>query len=50
MEADGWEVQTSTDLSRSKDLSTFFLRRQAKKMGDNSDSVSGKGVSLAIEL
>lgn len=47
MEADGWEVQTSTDLSRSKDLSTFFLRRQAKKMGDNSDSRKMFSATLA---
>jgi len=37
MQVAGWEVQTATDLSRCKDLSTFFLKRRTKAMTERGE-------------
>ena len=42
MQVAGWDVQTATDLSRCKDLSTFFLKRRTKAMSDRDDPVGGR--------
>ena len=42
MQVAGWDVQTATDLSRCKDLSTFFLKRRTKAMTDRDDPVRGR--------
>ena len=42
MQVAGWDVQTATDLSRCKDLSTFFLKRRTKAMTDRDDPVRAR--------